>query len=178
MNHSSYVVDSGGVRLICDPWLEGTAFNNGWALLSKTVFQYDDFRGITHLWFSHEHPDHFSPPNLRKIPAEHRRNITVLFQATTDRRVVDFCAKLGFKDVRELARDQWYEIAPSVKLLCHPCGGFEDSWLCIRTPEATLLNLNDCWIVDREPLLAIARLVGQVDVLTTQFSVSAWDGNP
>ena len=33
VNHASYVLESGGVRLLCDPWLEGTAFNDGWALL-------------------------------------------------------------------------------------------------------------------------------------------------
>src|SRR6185503_20468212 len=67
VNHSSYVLASSGVRLLCDPWLEGTAFNDGWALLAPSTFSYEDFAGITHLWFSHEHPDHFSPSNLRKI---------------------------------------------------------------------------------------------------------------
>ena len=47
----------------------------------------------------------------------------------------------------------------------------------MRTPEGSLLNMNDCWIIDRQQLQAIKQQVGAVDVLATQFSVSAWDGN-
>ena len=88
VNHASYILDASkqGVRLLTDPWLEGNAFNNGWGLLAKTTFRYEDFGSITHLWFSHEHPDHFSPPNLKKIPEDARKKITVLFQKTATAR--------------------------------------------------------------------------------------------
>ena len=177
VNHASFVLDAQGVRLLSDPWLEGNAFNNGWGLLSKTSFRYEDFGSITHLWFSHEHPDHFSPPTLKKIPAEHRAKITVLFQKTGDRKVVEFCRKLGFKQVDELPADTPVTLAPGFQVTCSPAAGFEDSWLYVRTPQGTLLNMNDCWIVDRHRLEQLKQQVGPVDVLATQFSVSAWDGN-
>ena len=179
VNHASYVLDASkqGVRLLTDPWLEGNAFNNGWGLLAKTTFRYEDFGSITHLWFSHEHPDHFSPPNLKKIPEDARKNITVLFQQTDDRKVVEFCRKLGFKAVDELPPDRFVPLAPGVEVLCGPTAGYEDSWMHLRTPEGSLLNMNDCWIIDRQQLQAIKQQVGVVDVLATQFSVSAWDGN-
>jgi len=77
VNHASFVVESGTVNLICDPWLDGTAFNHGWRLISPTIFRYEDFARVTHIWFSHEHPDHFSPSNLKRIPEQFRRNVTV-----------------------------------------------------------------------------------------------------
>ena len=177
VNHASYVLESGGVRLLCDPWLEGTAFNDGWALLAPSTFSYEDFARVTHLWFSHEHPDHFSPANLRKIAPEHRQRITVLYQRTADKRVVDFCRKLGFGEVRELDPGRLYDIGPGFELCVNPCVGFEDSWLYVRTPETTLLNVNDCGLNERAQLQAIKAEIGRIDVLTTQFSVSAWDGN-
>ena len=79
INHSSFLLEHGRVRLLCDPWIEGYVFDNNWAQLSPTKFSYADFARVTHLWFSHEHPDHFFPPNLEKIAPEIRRNITVLF---------------------------------------------------------------------------------------------------
>lgn len=164
--------------MICDPWLEGSAFDDSWALLAKTTFSYGDFQHITHIWFSHEHPDHFSPPNLRKIAPEHRQKITVLFQQTRDKRVVDFLEKLQFKEVIELEPDRWYPLGAGVDVLCNPAEGFEDSWLCLRAPTGKLLNLNDCWIVDRTMLEDIRQKVGDIDLLATQFSISAWDGNP
>jgi hypothetical protein len=179
VNHASYILDAPkqGVRLLTDPWLEGTAFNNGWALLSKTSLRPEDLGTVTHLWFSHEHPDHFSPPNLKKIPESARRNITVLFQQTGDRKVVDFCSKLGFKAVSELPPDRFVPLAPGFEVMCNPTAGYEDSWMFARTPEASVLNMNDCWIIERQPLEAIKHKVGKVDLLATQFSVSAWDGN-
>ncbi len=179
VNHASIVIEQGPVRLICDPWVEGPVFNDGWALLAPSQFGYEDFRDITHIWFSHEHPDHFNPPNVKKIPEEHRRNITVLFQHTNDKKVVQYCEKLGFKAVRELPPGEWVEIAPQVEVkCCGVCIEWEaDSWLCVRTPELTLLNLNDCGIDSREYALQVQQQVGPIDVLATQFSYAAWNGN-
>jgi L-ascorbate metabolism protein UlaG (beta-lactamase superfamily) len=118
VNHASLILKSGEVRLLCDPWLEGRAFNDGWALLSPTKFAYDDFRDITHIWFSHEHPDHFSPACIKRISEEHRAQITVLFQETLDKKVVEFCRQLGFKDVLELPSGARYALAPDFHITC------------------------------------------------------------
>jgi hypothetical protein len=180
VNHASFVIEQGPIRLISDPWLEGPVFNDGWDLLAPSQFRYEDFRDITHIWFSHEHPDHFNPPNVKKIPEECRRNITVLFQHTNDKKVVKYCQNLGFKAVQELPFGKWIEIAPQVEVKC--CGisveWEADSWLCVRTPELTLLNLNDCGIDSPGYALEVQRQVGSVDVLATQFSYAAWNGNP
>ena len=72
VNHSSFILEYKETKIICDPWIEGTAFNNGWSLLTKTQLDYEDFQSVTHIWFSHEHPDHFAPGNLFKIPRKFR----------------------------------------------------------------------------------------------------------
>lgn len=82
VNHASLIITSGNVRMISDPWLEGRVFHEGWDLIAKSVMTFEDFKDITHIWFSHEHPDHFFPDNLKKISPEHRRSIEVLFQET------------------------------------------------------------------------------------------------
>src|ERR1700687_2667586 len=117
VNHASFIVESGPVRLICDPWLEGTAFNNGWSLVAPTKLSYEDFASITHIWFSHEHPDHFSPPNLKKIPEEYRRKITVLFHETSDKRVAGVCRSLNFR-VQELPNCGSVNLAGDFRILC------------------------------------------------------------
>ena len=68
INHASFIVNSGSVRLIADPWLFGRAFNESWELFVPSKFTADDFDSVTHIWFSHEHPDHFSPPVLSGSP--------------------------------------------------------------------------------------------------------------
>src|SRR5687767_12875608 len=90
INHASYVLSDGKVTLITDPWLEGSAFNNAWALLAPSSFPYERFAEVTHMWVSHEHPDHFAPPVLKRIPPQTRSAITFLYRTTRDHRVVRF----------------------------------------------------------------------------------------
>jgi UDP-MurNAc hydroxylase len=176
INHASYVFTYKDIRILCDPWLEGQVFNNGWSLLSKTVFKYDDFKDVTHVWCSHEHPDHFNVPTLKNINAEVRSQITFLYQSTSDKLVYDFCEKLNFRRIIELKNDQWFELDNEVNLLCGTHAG-GDSWLYLRTPHVSVLNTNDCVIDKQKDAQNIKAKVGQVDVLLTQFSYGNWQGN-
>jgi UDP-MurNAc hydroxylase len=176
VNHASVIVESQGVRLITDPWLEGPVFNAGWTLLAPTQLRYEDFADITHIWFSHEHPDHFTPPNLRRIPADCRRRIKVLFHETRDKRVITVCKELGF-ETQELAEGLRVSIAPDFNLMSG-CQSLLDSWMAIFAEGRTILNMNDCDFPEREELVKIREQVGRVDVLLSQFSYASWVGNP
>jgi len=178
INHAGLIVSHGDVRLFEDPWLDGRVFNNGWQLISRTRFPYEAFADITHLWFSHEHPDHFNPPTLARIAPEHRARITVLFQRTRDGRVVKACRKLGFKSVIEIDPAGWLPIGDGVDVMCER---YEegDSWLAVRSAGGqTVLNTNDCGIRDPGRAREILRRVGPIDVLLSQFSYAYWAGNP
>jgi L-ascorbate metabolism protein UlaG (beta-lactamase superfamily) len=72
VNHSAFVLRHTSVVLMIEPWLDGRVFNNGWDFIAPTKFRYEDFESVTHIWFSHEHPDYFFPPNIAKIKEEHR----------------------------------------------------------------------------------------------------------
>ena len=62
INHACVKIALGDAVILCDPWLSGPAFNNGWDLLIKTPMGIDGvMAGVTHIWVSHEHPDHFVP---------------------------------------------------------------------------------------------------------------------
>lgn len=176
VNHASFIYSRGDVRMIADPWLEGTAFDKGWGLLAPVLLPYEGFKDITHIWFSHEHPDHFHPPTLKRIPAEHRAKITILFQETADKKVMRWCRDLGFQDVIELKPTEWYALRPDLELFCKPFG-VGDSWLAIKGPEGTVLNINDCEIATLQEGAEVKKIVGDVDVLFTQFSYAGWAGN-
>jgi hypothetical protein len=180
VNHSSVIASHGAVRLMMDFWQEGTVFDNSWSLLCEPTFRYADFAGITHLWFSHEHPDHFSPPNLKAISPELRSRIVVLFQYTQDKRVASFCRKLGFREVVELPPGERFRLADDVEVTCAPFGsrwGEVDSWLLVKTPEHSFLNINDCEIHDASAVEPIRELTGRVDLLATQFSYASKQGD-
>lgn len=176
VNHASFVFRDGDASLMCDPWLSGPAFNNGWELLSPSRFAPGDFANITHIWFSHEHPDHFSPPNLRSIPDEFRRRITVLYHETRDRRVLNLCKSWGFQ-TQEMSPGKPIHISSRTRLTVG-LNDLIDSWLAIRCHDQLILNLNDCIFKKPAELEQIRRQHGQPDVLLTQFSYANWVGNP
>jgi hypothetical protein len=171
VNHASFIVTEGNVRLLTDPWLDGTAFDNGWKHLVPSPMAPEELDGISHIWLSHEHPDHFSPPNLQRIRPEVRRALTVLFQETADRKVVDYCRKAGFGSVIDMGPNRWYTLGTDLRLRCAPVPG-GDSWLCIDSAAQRLLNINDCVFASQASVRAISRVIGDrpVDVLLTQFS--------
>lgn len=177
LDHAGFVLEHGDVRLATDPWGVGDAFLHGWRRQSAAPFPMDELARATHLWFSHEHADHFSPATLRAIPAEARARMRVLYQSTRDGAVRDFCRSLGFADVVELPHLAWHELGADFRVRCgHAFGG--DSWLLVESGGTRFLNLNDCIYEDDLALHDLAREVGPIDVLLAQFSVGSWLGNP
>lgn len=154
----------------------GTAFDNGWALLSPTVLDMEEFSTITHIWFSHEHPDHFSPLSLKKIPKQYIGNITVLFQNTTDRKVAEYCKTTGFKEIIEMEAGKSYTLGADFECRCDPFT-YGDSWLYIKTQNYRILNVNDCVIDNHKDAEGIQAKIGGVDILLTQFGYANKVGN-
>ncbi len=177
VNHASLIFSHGGVRLLCDPWLHGTSFNDSWALLSETRFGAADFERVTHIWYSHEHPDHFSPRCLGMVPKERRGEIEILFHESEDKKVVRYCEKQGFR-TRELPADTPVELAPGFVIRCARWDHSDDSWLWVEAGGQRALNLNDCLVNSREEMEGLRGRLGPVDVLLTQFSIAGWNGNP
>ncbi len=96
VNHSGHLVTHGGVALLTDPWIEGAVFDDGLELLLPSVLRPEDFDLATHLWFSHEHPDHFFPSNLVQVPEPVRTGLKVLYQDADFGQVQGWCEGKGF----------------------------------------------------------------------------------
>lgn len=175
VNHASFILDFGGTKLISDPWLFGTAFNDGWSLLCDYSFDMERFCEIDYIWISHEHPDHFSPKVLRSIPQEIRKDIVVLCQKTVDRKILNFCSQAGFR-VQELYDRQPVELRDDLVITCGQVP-LLDSWLLCESNGIRLLNVNDCVVSSDAGAMDITGTVGSVDVLFTQFSYAGWKGN-
>jgi hypothetical protein len=174
VNHACVKLAVGDATILCDPWIEGPAFNFGWDLLIDTPMTLDEIMaGVTHIWISHEHPDHFAPKFFNDIAERYSKSVPVLFQHTRDKRVASFLGSRGFA-VIELA-DRKPQSIGNVRVTCG-VEDFYDSWLHVGDGKNSILNLNDCAVSEPGELRKIAALTGPVDVLLTQFSYAAWKG--
>jgi UDP-MurNAc hydroxylase len=184
LGHAGFDFRHRGVRLIVDPWLVGTAFDSGWELLFPAP-SFDPF-GITHIWFSHEHPDHFSPPTLKLIPAAVRANVTVIVQRSQDRRLAVYMLGQGYREVLEvedgaatpLCNEQGVQEGTITTVGC----GFGDSCHLLDLGGVRVLNSNDCSFDGATGFAAVLAKLGAdsapVDLLVSQFSYANWAGNP
>lgn len=186
VNHACFHVSNDETLLLVDPWLEGAVFNNGWSLLDSSTSNAALVRDLsgrklnTFIWFSHEHPDHFSISFIQKLKQEFAGKVTLLFQQTKDKRVVGFLQKQGF-EVIECASGATVKLDPQLDITVFPYAE-GDSYCLIRSGERAILNLNDCAVATPKACKAvksrIAPLAAEVDVLLTQFGYANWVGNP
>jgi len=177
INHASVIISGDGVSILSDPWFFGDAFHKGWNLLYE--LDHDEIlkilNEITHIWISHEHPDHFSIPFFKRyIKFIKERNIIILFQKTIDQRVYKFLKNLEL-DVHELDYDMRHNLSENYSITCIK-DGFYDSALFIECYGEKILNLNDCDVKSVSAAKKIYSITGKIDVLLSQFSYAAWKG--
>lgn len=175
VGHASILVNTGPVHLLMDPWSQGEVFNESWTLHPEPVLSEQDLAGVTHIWISHEHPDHLSIPTLRGIREDLRSRITVLFQSYYSDEIIKILASLRFKEVIELPRARFFSLAPEVEIYCRQVGHL-DSSLAVRAEGKVVLNVNDCDL-PVATMRSMSRDLGAVDVLLDQFSIAGWSGN-
>lgn len=175
VNHACCRIEAGPVTILTDPWIEGPVFNQGWDLLIPTPMDFLKIvDGVTHIWVSHEHPDHFAVPFLIQVAKTRRDQIIILFQKTRDRRVASFCEAQGLRII-EMTAGEAIDLGGNVRATSYPYD-FYDSWLHLSDGQHSIVNLNDCTLRRERDLVEVARHVPAPTVLLTQFSYAAWKG--
>ena len=145
INHASVLVKNGGIKLLSDPWYQGDAFHKGWNLIHELSDEeiLNLLEEVTHIWISHEHPDHFSIMFFKKFgKILKEKNIEIIFQDTKDKRVESFLSKSGY-ELKVIKFNSWISLSKDFDILCIK-DGFYDSGLAIKTNDKVILNLNDC----------------------------------
>lgn len=186
INHASFYIANERSLLLVDPWVEGTVFNNGWSLLDTSTSNAALVRHLalrrleTWIWFSHEHPDHFSISFIKKLKQEYPGKVRMLFQQTKDGRVAAFLRKNGF-EVIECAPGATVKIDDALDITVFPYAD-GDSFSLVRSGGRAILNLNDCALASaaacEDVQARLAPLARKIDILFTQFGYANWVGNP
>ena len=172
LSHACFSIECNNTVLLNDPYLYGTAFNDGWDLIIEdTRFIFDEKKN-NFIYYSHEHPDHFSIPFLKSINEEKRKKITILYQKTRDGRVKTFLEKQGF-NVKEIKDRHRYECAPNFFITIGKVP-FYDSWALVEVDNKKILNANDCILETPDRVNDIKKITNDVDILFTQYSYANW----
>lgn len=170
--HACFAIEHEDTVVLSDPYINGTAFNDGWDLIfDDAVFEFDD-RKKNFIYFSHEHPDHFSIPFLKQVSKYKRNNIEIFYQKTLDGRVKNFLRTLGYH-VKEFKDKQRYKFAPGFAITIGKVP-FYDSWALFEVGDKKILNVNDCVLATSGRVSDIKNVTGKVDIIFTQYSYADW----
>ena len=146
LGHAAMLVESGGTRILMDPWLTDPTYHGTWWHYPPLAMGVRDLPRIDYLYISHEHPDHFDPPTLREID----KNIRVLMANFKRKGFRDRIAALGFRNIQEIDFGQTFSCngtGLNVRLVA-PDRPWDDSAILLRDSRMTLLNVNDCHLDD------------------------------
>lgn len=177
INHASILISNSNKSILTDPWYSGSSFDDGWRLLyENNVNEIKDIlQNVNFIWYSHEHPDHFSIKFLIEYENIIKdRKIKFIFQKTKDKRVVSFLKAKGF-EYEELKNNEIYTIDDNFSLKIQR-SDFYDSALILNLDGKKIFNLNDCPIKTEDQLKDFKKEYGDCDFLLTQFSYAAWKG--
>jgi hypothetical protein len=169
LGHASIALyrDGEAPLLLTDPWLVGSVYWRSWWLQHyPDAAELDWLGGAAHVYVTHEHPDHFHMPSIRRLGT----GPTYLFPDLAEHGYVDYLAERGYRTELLPAR-RWRDIGGGLSILSLPLWN-DDSVLLIDTPQALILNLNDA----KPPppviraLRRIAEKIGKPRVLLASYS--------
>lgn len=134
IGHASLLVETGGIRILSDPWWRGPCFGAQW--WTYPLPHLDPIaQSIDFIYVSHGHHDHLHPGTLRSLG----RQATCLVSRNIG--IAPTLTELGFP-VIALGDDDVREIAPGVT--CRIIETHADDTLCvIDDGKRVLVNLND-----------------------------------
>jgi len=138
--------------LITDPWLVGSVYWRSWWLENYPSSEEIDWLAQSAcVYVTHEHPDHFHMPTIRRLG----RGPAYLFPALAECGYLDYMRVRGYR-AEAVAPLRWRAIADGISILSIPVWN-DDSLLLVDTPGALILNLNDA-----KPLPPVLRAIRRV----------------
>jgi hypothetical protein len=140
LGHASIALyhDGEAPLLLTDPWLVGSVYWRSWWLQNyPDAATLDWLAGAANVYVTHEHPDHFHTPSIRRLGS----GPAYLFPALTERGFLGYMQQHGFR-AEIVPAGQWQALGDGVAILSWPLWN-DDSLLLIDTPHTLILNFND-----------------------------------
>jgi UDP-MurNAc hydroxylase len=146
IGHACMLVESGGTRILMDPWLTDPAYHGTWWHYPPLELGVRDLPKIDYLYVSHEHLDHFDPPTLRQLD----KDVHVVIADYSRKRFRERLLGLGFRTVTEIEFGRPFRCNGSglTLRLIPPDRAWDDSAILVTDGQTTLLNVNDCHLDD------------------------------
>lgn len=174
--HACLRIETSHSVVLCDPWFSGSVFNDGWRLEPTPNLRDIDLTNITHIWISHEHPDHLHFPTLKTIAEQvNPANIQLLFQETNSKKVFKALHDIGYTRHQALRHLETYALDEQLDVFIYAHRHLDSCLGVIYEKKNALLNINDTEL-NQQDCKIIRQRFGTFDVLFNQFSIAGFEG--
>ncbi len=169
LGHASLAIYREGERplLLTDPWLVGSVYWRSWWLQNyPSAAEIDWLATAAHVYVTHEHPDHFHMPSIRRLGTDP----LYLFPDLAEQGFVRYLTEHGYR-AKAAPAVHWLPVGEGVSILSIPMWN-DDSLLLIDTPNALILNLNDAKPLPPvlKALCRLADRIGKPRILLCSYS--------
>ena len=158
---SAVMIETKGVKILCDPWLVDGELYGSWNHYPPIDFQPQNFNDVDFIYLSHIHQDHFSKKSLSKL----NKDIPVIIHNFENKVLRENIKEMGFKvnelnhnDRTHLKNQVFINILaadncdPSICYKYFGCAPLEskygstsiDTMSVIDDQDNVLVNTNDC----------------------------------
>lgn len=165
LSHAGMAVESGGKKLVVDPWLTGSCYWRSWWNYPRSDRAVELASDASYIYLTHHHWDHFHGPSLRKLP----RSATLLVPQAQSSRLYEEVSSFGFSRVIELPHAKTVALDNGLRLTSYHFGLVLDSCLVIDDGRTTLMDMNDCKLT-RGPLRQVLGRHPKIDFLFRSHS--------
>ena len=134
--HACLLVDTGNLKIVTDPWFQGSAYCGQWHVFPKPV-NADLVQQADVVLLSHGHEDHFHEPSLRALP----KKAKVFYPYSWYGGAKPFLEQLGFATVVEAPPHRTYQLSSDTSMTYLVNG--MDSVIVIESKGEVFVNVND-----------------------------------
>lgn len=136
--HACMLVETNGIRLVSDPWLNGPTFSGSWWQFPPPKLRAADLGKLDFIYLSHSHRDHQHEPSLQAID----KSATVIIPKLADKEQYHEVRALGFDRIIEVGHKEKIQLGNGTELVL-----FQTDWdsaVLIHDGRSTVFNANDC----------------------------------
>jgi len=159
--------------MLVDPWFSSKVFNDSWSLLQETDINRINFDKLTHIFYTHEHPDHLNWPTLKLISERAVNKVWVIGLKRKNTNIKEQLEKMGF-GYAELRPNIETKITSTFSICQFPTG--IDSAQVFRVDNKIILNQNDCKL-DRNQVFNLRGQFPKIDLWLMQFGLAGYYAN-
>lgn len=186
------VIEYGGKKLLCDPWLSESICYGGLYHYPPIDIDINDYLDVDCIYISHIHEDHLDAETLQHFSKE----IPIVIHSYEEKHVYNRLKSMGFTNIYELKHKTKFEIAPkfTIEILaadnCDPAICFKffgcqvsqlyqhslqiDSMAVVQGGDYVVVNTNDCpYELSHTMNPYILKQYQKVDFLMTSYNAAS-----